>query len=113
MRTGLRTVRFGLASVSLVLLGSLHAGAAFAQSASSSNRSALPPLVVQAPKPRTAAPAAVPSAGTAAVTEGTCGGLARPDASPAPMRLFHMSIAYLSVLFLLVAVTSVLPWGRW
>jgi heme O synthase-like polyprenyltransferase len=29
------------------------------------------------------------------------------------MRLFHMSIAYLSLLFLLVAVTSVLPWGRW
>jgi protoheme IX farnesyltransferase len=52
-------------------------------------------------------------AGAAGVTEGTCGGLARPDVNPAPMRLFHMSIAYLSLLFLLVAVTSVLPWGRW
>jgi heme o synthase len=62
----------------------------------------------------TAGAAAAPAAGTAAgVAEGTCGGLARPAANPAPMRLFHASIAYLSVLFLLVAVTSVLPWGRW
>ena len=62
----------------------------------------------------TAGAAAAPAAGTAAgVAEGTCGGLARPAANPAPMHLFHASIAYLSVLFLLVAVTSVLPWGRW
>jgi iron complex outermembrane recepter protein len=47
-----------LASVSLVVLGSLHAVTAFAQSASSSDRGALPPLVVQSPKPRAAAPAA-------------------------------------------------------
>jgi protoheme IX farnesyltransferase len=60
------------------------------------------------------AAAAAPAAGTAAgVAEGTCGGLARPEANPAPMHLFHASIAYLSVLFLLVAVTAVLPWGRW
>jgi heme o synthase len=32
---------------------------------------------------------------------------------PAPMRLFHASIAYLSLLFLAVAVTALLPWGRW
>jgi heme o synthase len=53
------------------------------------------------------------SAGTAGVTEGACGGLARPGANPAPMRLFHLSIAYLTLLFMLVAVASVLPWGRW
>ena len=30
----------------------------------------------------------------------------------APMRLFHQSIAYLSLLFAAVAVTALLPWGR-
>jgi protoheme IX farnesyltransferase len=32
--------------------------------------------------------------------------------APAPMRLFHLSIAYLTLLFTVVAVTSLLPWGR-
>ena len=32
---------------------------------------------------------------------------------PAPMRLFHLSIAYLSLLFAAVAVTALLPWGHW
>ncbi len=31
----------------------------------------------------------------------------------APMRLFHLSIYYLTLLFAAVAVTAVLPWGRW
>jgi heme o synthase len=36
------------------------------------------------------------------------------DASaPAPMRLFHLSIAYLTLLFAAVAVTALLPVGRW
>jgi heme o synthase len=30
----------------------------------------------------------------------------------APMRLFHQSIAYLTLLFAAVAVTALLPWGR-
>ncbi|HEX9066159.1 MAG TPA: heme o synthase [Streptosporangiaceae bacterium] len=30
----------------------------------------------------------------------------------APMRLFHLSIGYLTFLFMAVAVTAVLPWGR-
>ena len=34
-------------------------------------------------------------------------------AAPAPMRLFHLSILYLTLLFAAVAVTAVLPWGRW
>jgi protoheme IX farnesyltransferase len=34
-------------------------------------------------------------------------------AAPAPMRLFHQSIAYLSLLFAAVAMTALLPWGRW
>jgi len=39
---------------------------------------------------------------------------APPDAPPAaPMRLFHLSIAYLTLLFAAVAVTALLPWGRW
>jgi len=33
--------------------------------------------------------------------------------APAPMRLFHRSIAYLTLLFIAVAVTALLPWGRW
>jgi heme o synthase len=31
----------------------------------------------------------------------------------APMRLFHLSIAYLTLLFAAIAVTALLPWGRW
>ncbi|HTX80609.1 MAG TPA: heme o synthase [Streptosporangiaceae bacterium] len=31
----------------------------------------------------------------------------------APMRLFHLSIGYLTMLFATVAVTALLPWGRW
>jgi heme o synthase len=33
--------------------------------------------------------------------------------APAPMRLFHLSIAYLTLLFAAVAVTALLPWHRW
>jgi protoheme IX farnesyltransferase len=33
--------------------------------------------------------------------------------APAPMKLFHLSIAYLTLLFAVVAVTALLPWGRW
>jgi len=32
---------------------------------------------------------------------------------PLPMRLFHLSIAYLTLLFGVVAITALLPWGRW
>jgi heme o synthase len=35
------------------------------------------------------------------------------DDRPAPMRLFHLSIAYLTLLFAAVALTALLPWGRW
>jgi heme o synthase len=37
----------------------------------------------------------------------------RESPSPAPMRLFHLSIAYLTFLFAAVAVTALLPWGHW
>jgi protoheme IX farnesyltransferase len=40
-------------------------------------------------------------------------GAAAADSRPAPMRLFHLSIAYLTLLFAAVAVTALLPWGRW
>jgi heme O synthase-like polyprenyltransferase len=40
-------------------------------------------------------------------------GAAASGPSPAPMRLFHLSIAYLTLLFAAVAVTALLPWGRW
>jgi protoheme IX farnesyltransferase len=32
---------------------------------------------------------------------------------PVPMRLFHLSIYYLTLLFAAIAVTALLPWGRW
>jgi heme o synthase len=53
------------------------------------------------------------AAGDSKVTEGACAGAVQPSANPAPMRLFHLSIAYLTLLFAAVAVTSVLPWGSW
>jgi heme o synthase len=37
----------------------------------------------------------------------------RAGDAPAPMRLFHQSIAYLTLLFVAVAVTALLPFGRW
>jgi protoheme IX farnesyltransferase len=56
-----------------------------------------------------------PAAATATATATTAGpeGGTAPQAAPAPMRLFHLSIAYLTLLFAVVAVTSLLPWGRW
>ena len=33
--------------------------------------------------------------------------------APAPMRLFHLSIAYLTLLFTVIAVTALLPFGHW
>jgi heme o synthase len=47
------------------------------------------------------------------VTPGGCAGVAQPSAHAAPMRLFHLSIAYLTLLFAVIAVTSLLPWGSW
>ena len=48
------------------------------------------------------------------VSEGSCAGIARPSgAHPAPMRLFHLSIAYLTLLFAAIAVVSLLTFGRW
>jgi heme o synthase len=68
-----------------------------------------------------AGPAGAPAAGggaaaaghAPAVTEGACAGVVQPSANPAPMRLFHLSIAYLTLLFAVIAVTSLLPWGGW
>ena len=64
----------------------------------------------------TKAPAAHQVAGSAGSPDAPPA-LAGPDAasgpSPAPMRLFHLSIAYLTLLFAAVAVTALLPWGRW
>jgi len=44
---------------------------------------------------------------------GATGGSGAPAAPAAPMRLFHLSIAYLTLLFAVVAITSLLPFGRW
>ena len=68
--------------------------------------------------PAGAAVAATAAGGTTAgqgraVTEGACAGVVQPSANPAPMRLFHLSIAYLTLLFAVIAVTSLLPWGSW
>jgi protoheme IX farnesyltransferase len=32
---------------------------------------------------------------------------------PSSMRLFHMSVTYLTLLFAAIAVTALLPWGHW
>jgi len=66
---------------------------------------------MSAPVPATAG---VTAGGTGReVDEGTCAGIARPGANPASMRLFHLSIAYLTLLFAAIAVVSLLPWGHW
>ena len=39
--------------------------------------------------------------------------VAADSSSPAPMRLFHLSIAYLTLLFAGIAIAALLPWGRW
>jgi protoheme IX farnesyltransferase len=57
--------------------------------------------------------AAISAADASGVAEGVCAGVARPSANPAPMRLFHLSIAYLTLLFAAIAISSVLPWGGW
>jgi len=71
-------------------------------------KAAAPATVTPAPPP--AAP--VPAGGNT-VAEGACAGITRPGPHPAPMRLFHLSIAYLTLLFAAIAVVSLLPWGRW
>ena len=83
-------------------------------------RAAVPVPVTAAAAVATApAEAAVGTAAAAAtgaereVDEGTCAGIARPSTNPASMRLFHLSIAYLTLLFAVIAVVSLLPWGRW
>jgi heme o synthase len=52
--------------------------------------------------------ALVAGAGPDGATPGADG-----SARPVPMRLFHLSIGYLTLLFAAVAVTALLPWGRW
>ncbi len=66
-----------------------------------------------APAVEVTAGSAAAGAAEPAVSEGTCAGVAQPSANPAPMRLFHLSIAYLTLLFAAIAVTSLLPWGTW
>jgi protoheme IX farnesyltransferase len=82
-------------------------------------RGAVPaPAAAAAAAPRAGAAGAVavePAAGGGGreLDEGSCAGIARPSANPASMRLFHLSIAYLTLLFAAIAVVSLLPWGRW
>ena len=63
--------------------------------------------------PVPAAPGATAGAPGREVDEGTCAGITRPSANPASMRLFHLSIAYLTLLFAVIAVVSLLPVGHW
>jgi heme o synthase len=58
-------------------------------------------------------PSAAPGEQPRPVAEGACAGVVRPSVNPAPMRLFHLSIAYLTLLFAAIAVISLLPWGGW
>jgi protoheme IX farnesyltransferase len=63
-------------------------------------------------KVRAAAPAAPPSLVGAPVGPPPAAGAPAAE-RPLPMRLFHLSIAYLTLLFAAVAVTAFLPWGQW
>jgi heme o synthase len=74
----------------------------------------LPPGRPMAGGPAAGGPAAAAADDDAGgVTDGACAGLVQPSANPAPMRLFHLSIAYLTLLFAAIAVTALLPWGTW
>jgi heme o synthase len=44
---------------------------------------------------------------------GPPGDIPDPGGKPFPMRLFHLSIAYLTLLFVAVAIAALLPLGRW
>ena len=68
---------------------------------------ASPPAAAAPPAPAAPPGAAAPPGSAAAP------GASAVPAPPAPMRLFHLSIAYLTLLFAAVAVTAVIPWGRW
>ena len=98
----------GLGAWFLVEAHRLHAQVAQAGEPAKAAAAAL-----AAPAAVTSAPAAPAPAGGKAVAEGACAGITRPSAHPAPMRLFHLSIAYLTLLFAAIAVVSLLPWGRW
>ena len=82
-------------------------GASFAPAAGGNVAVATPVLVETVTEAAAGQPAA------SGVTEGACAGLAEPSSNPAPMRLFHLSIAYLTLLFAVIAVTALLPWGSW
>ena len=56
---------------------------------------------------------AAPETGSAAPETGSAAPETGSAPSPAPMRLFHLSIAYLTLLFAVIAVTALLPWGTW
>ena len=57
--------------------------------------------------------AQVVRAGSAAGSPGSGPSVTVAAERPVPMRLFHLSIAYLTLLFVAVAITALLPWGRW
>ena len=63
------------------------------------------------PQASTAKALATKSQGPQAIGGGPGG--SSPRIKAAPMRLFHLSIAYLTLLFAAVAVTALLPWGHW
>jgi len=61
----------------------------------------------------TAADGAREVPGPSLTVAASAAGGSSPGIKAAPMRLFHLSIAYLTLLFAAVAVTALLPWGRW
>jgi heme O synthase-like polyprenyltransferase len=85
----------------------------YGQVARSGEPAAASPAVAAVPAGANPAVAVASAAGGKTVDEGTCAGIARPSAHPAPMRLFHLSIAYLTLLFAAIAVVSLLPIGGW
>jgi heme o synthase len=94
--------------------GAAQAGAAQAGAAQAGAGAPQAAQAAQAGAPQAGAAqagAGAPQAAQAAQAGAPQAAQAAPSA--APMRLFHLSIAYLTLLFAAVAVTALLPWGRW
>jgi heme O synthase-like polyprenyltransferase len=111
LRSRVAAMTYDAGPVPAAAAGSAPAGPV-AGLATGGNVAVAAPVQVEAVQVDTATDAAG-SPAVSGMAQGTCAGLARPSTNPAPMRLFHLSIAYLTLLFAVIAVTALLPWGSW
>jgi heme o synthase len=111
LRSRVAAMTYAAAPAPAAAAGSAPAGAMAGPSAGG-NVAVAAPVQLETVQVDTATDAAG-SPAVSGMAQGTCAGLAQPSANPAPMRLFHLSIAYLTLLFAVIAVTALLPWGGW